>query len=121
MTINDPVKFCASLWDWGVLDGCFGDTKIKVMDIDGFVERKGKKIFIEAKLPGVPIPLGEEITYKSLVHDDGHTVIVVWGKPGNPVKIKLMTPKIEKIYENATLETFRNIVSQWFKWANSEY
>ena len=28
MTINDPEAFCAGLWDWAILDGCFGDTAI---------------------------------------------------------------------------------------------
>ena len=53
MTINDPVKFCAGLWDWGILNGCFGDTLIKPTDIDGFVERNGKFLFFETKSPPI--------------------------------------------------------------------
>ena len=45
-----------SLWDWSTLDGCFGNSKIRVGDIDGFVERRGRVLFIETKYPGSWVP-----------------------------------------------------------------
>lgn len=118
MTINDPEAYCASLWDWACLDGCFGDTKIKPMDIDGCIERNGKYIFIESKLPGVEIPTGQWITLSGLVKR-GNTVVVVWGHPNTVEEILLMTPHIKRRYENADTDTFRDIVGKWFTWANS--
>lgn len=118
MTINNKDAYFASLWDWGFLNGCFGTTKIKPSDMDGYVERNGRFIWIETKLPGVEIPEGQRITFSNLVKR-GDTVLVVWGKPNETEKILLMTPHIEKEYEDADNDLFRDIVGKWFSWANT--
>jgi hypothetical protein len=118
MTINNPEQFCKSLWDWGCLDGCFGQTRIKPTDIDGFVERKGHFLLFETKLPGADIPEGQWITFNQLLKTGKFSIIIVWGKPGIPEEIKVLTGKHERNYKDIDLLKLRDVVSSWFKWAN---
>ena len=68
MTIQSEERFMASLWDWGILKGCFGDSKIEPTDMDGLVERKGHFLVLEAKQPGVKIKQGQWWTFNALVN-----------------------------------------------------
>ena len=120
MTIENDEAYLASLWDWSCLDGCFGESKIKPSDVDGRVERNGKILEIECKLPGVEVPLGQEIMIETLVQVYGFTELIVWGHPGRPEKIELRTPHITKVYENTSLDQLRGIVSQWYEWADNQ-
>lgn len=119
MTINNPDEFMDSLWDWAILDGCFGKTRIKPTDMDGLVERNGKFLGLETKKPDVEIPMGQRITFENLIKSGNWTIIVAWGFRNEPQKLMLMTSKTTRIYEDADINTFRNIVSQWFEYANS--
>ncbi len=121
MTINSPQAFVASLWDWACLDGCFGSTNIKPTDCDGLVERNGWFLLLEAKLPGVEIPCGQERMFEALVATQHFTVLIIWGHPGTPVAMRLLTRHGAREYEGASIETLRNVVSQWFNWANGPY
>lgn len=49
MTIRDINHFINALWDWGFLDGCFGDSKSRVGDIDGIVGHCGEILLLEGK------------------------------------------------------------------------
>lgn len=117
MTINSAEKFVKSLWDWGVLDGCFGETKIKPTDIDGFVERNGRFLLFETKGEGVPLTKGQKITFDKLNQTGKFTIIVIWGDPGNPVRMKVMHGWYEDEFD-ADIEVLRDWVSRWFKWVN---
>ena len=116
MTINDPVAFCAGLWDWSILNGCFGDTKIKVSDIDGCIERNGKTLMFETKAPDVEIPFGQALMYKALAKTS--TVMIVWGTKNDPVKLRIMYGDACRDYDPCDLELFREKVSRWYKWAD---
>ena len=118
MTIENPDEFLANLWDWAILDGCFGETRIRPTDIDGLVERNGRFLLIEAKSPGVEIKTGQMITFKKLIDTGCFTVLLVWGERNQPQRITLMTPHITKEYETASLDTLRGITRSWFTWAN---
>lgn len=120
MTIENISEYLRNLWDWSVLDGCFGDTKIKPTDIDGFIERNGKFLAIETKSPGVDLNVGQLISFKSLVRTGYFTVAIVWGNPGRPTRITLMTRKATLEYRNADLAKLRWIVSRWFSYADGE-
>lgn len=120
MTIENPSEYLRNLWDWSVLDGCFGETKIKPTDIDGFIERNGKFLAIETKSPGVDLNVGQLITFRSLVKTGYFTVAVVWGNPGSPTKILLMTRRATLEYSSADLAKFRWIVSEWFSYADNK-
>lgn len=120
MTIENPDAYLASLWDWACLDGCFGESKIKPSDVDGRVERNGKILEIETKLPGVTVPMGQEIMIETLVQVYGFTEIIVWGHPGRPEKIELRTPHTTRVYENTSLDKLREIVNKWYEWADNQ-
>lgn len=117
MTIRNAHSYLKGVWDWSILRGCFGNTKIEPTDIDGCIERNGRKLFLETKQPGKDIPFGQKLLLDSLV-SDGHTVLVIWGERDKPSKIQMMTPYETIDHENATIETLRRLVTQWFDWAN---
>ena len=119
MTINNAELYMAGVWDWAILDGCFGQTRIRPTDVDGLIERNGKCLFIETKKPGAPIPYGQALLHRALVQA-GFSVVLVWGETNTPSKIKLLTPHASKIYEPADIEAFRALVCQWFTWADSQ-
>lgn len=118
MTIQNPQKFCAGLWDWALLDGCFGESKISPTDIDGFVERNGHVLILETKAPEASIPRGQEIMFVNLTKYNAATVLVIWGNTNNPQMMQrwehgYATRKIE-----ADTGTLRNAVVYWYKRAN---
>lgn len=117
MSITNPEEFNET-WDWDILKGCFGSTKISPTDIDGCVERKGRKLYLETKKPGVQVPVGQDITFRDLAKE-GHTVLYIWGEINNPVEIKRLSNRAEVNYTPATLDTLRAIVSAWFLFAES--
>lgn len=119
MTINDPVRFCAGLWDWAILDGCFGETKIKPTDVDGFVERKGKFLWLETKSPGVGIPEGQLRTFAAIAKTRVFTVFVVWGHTNTPETIQIIGHWGKSAPLPCTLEKFRDYVARWYKWVDA--
>ena len=114
--IRSMAQYDRGIWDWSILDGCFGNTKISPTDIDGCIERRGHKLFIETKLPGVKLPFGQELTLYSLVND-GHTVLVVWGENDTPQRMKIITPFEDGEEKPTDLEGFRSVVRNWFRMA----
>ncbi len=118
MTIRDPEKFCAALWDWGFLDGCFGGTKIRVTDVDGFVERNGHYLVIEAKSSGASIPFGQAIMFRQMQAGKRHTVILLWGTPPIPEFIQVFGPKGTTQIMPSSQEHLQKWVSNWFEYAD---
>jgi len=118
VTINSAHRYLEGVWDWAILDGCFGDTKIRPTDIDAYAERNGHKLFIETKAPGVALPdsSGQMIALRSLVKD-GHAVMILWGKQNRPEKMRLLTPTKDQT-ATVTLDQVRTIVRQWYAWAD---
>ena len=116
MTIEDAEAYVASLWDWGILDGCFGTTKIKAEDIDGFVERKGRFLAIETKNNNVPLKDGQRWAYKALHKTGLFTILIIWGEANKPERIELWREgKRPCICENANLDILKRTVKQWFE------
>ncbi len=120
MTIENPSEYLRNLWDWAILDGCFGETRIKPTDIDGFVERNGYFLAIETKAAGVEVKQGQMIVFNKLIETGKFTVLVIWGKPGKPEKMLLITRKETKEYSGG-MDSLRFIVSKWFQYANSKH
>lgn len=116
MTINSAHRYLQNLWDWAILDGCFGQSRIRPMDIDGYIERYGRKLFIETKAPGVKLSPAQFMALHSLV-DDGHAVLILWGHRDQPERIRLMTPRCD-FTEDGNLDRVREIVNAWFQWAD---
>ncbi len=120
MTINNIDTYIENLWDWGILNGCFGDTKIAVTDIDGFVERRGKFLLIETKSIGKEIPNGQKYTFESLMKTGLFTILIVWGTRNTPQRMELYTVNATLTYENTNLEKMREIVRKWFVFASKK-
>lgn len=118
MTINNPEMFVASLWDWGFLNSCFGDTGIRVSDIDGVVERNGNVLFLETKLPGARMTRGQDRLFSSFQRD-GNTVFVIHGNPGRPVQLEIRRRDLSsEMVVCGDLADLNRYVSYWFRWAD---
>lgn len=116
MTINNFEHLQNSVWDWSILDGCFGNTKIKVSDIDGIVESKGKFLVLECKFrPTDPVKTGQEILLKALTATKLFTAIVLWGDK-TPEAMQIYYPNgIITDKRKANLHDLRDIVERWYK------
>lgn len=117
MTINNPEAYCKGIWDWGILRGCFGATRIEPTDIDGHVERNGLFLWLETKRSGASIPEGQLITFKKLA-DRGDTIMIIWGDTNKPEELLIIYPGGEQRRIHADIEVLRERVSAWFNWAN---
>jgi hypothetical protein len=115
MTINNFEHLQNSVWDWAILNGCFGESKIKVSDIDGIVESKGKFIIFECKFrPSDPIPTGQELMIKALTASKLFTVVVLWGDK-TPEQMKVYYPNgLVTDKRQVNLGDLRDIVTRWY-------
>lgn len=120
MTINSPDDFVKGLWDWKILDGCFGETKIKPTDCEGFIERKARCLWLETKRPGAQIPQGQRHMFVNLARTGIFTAIVVWGETNCPERAKLFTRHGESEIMPCDLSGFRRLVKRWFDFADHE-
>lgn len=116
MSIEAPLLYLSGVWDWKILDGCFGNTRISPTDIDGFVERNGHFLILEAKSPRASVPRGQELTFKALQATNLFAIIIVWGETNEPERLRVITPTRD-IEESADLDRLRYWVCKWFKWA----
>lgn len=107
-------KFVDNLWDWGFLDGCFGNTRVKVTDIDGMIERRGYFLILETKLPDVEIPKGQSILFDALVSTKRFRVLIIWGERNNPLYFQDWK-RFKKT--KCTEKDIQRFVQGWFKWA----
>lgn len=120
MTIQNPQEYVNNIWDWAILRGCFGDTRIEPTDIDGLVERNGYLLLMETKAPGVEIKQGQRITHSALVETGAFAVFNIWGRVNQPQHIQAHTRwKLEEP-SPCDLASFRARVAAWFAWANAQ-
>lgn len=118
MTIHNDDAYLNGIWDWGILAGCFGDTKIEPTDIDGNVNRHGRWLQLEAKGPDVPIPRGQQIDFEEKRRTGLFTIIVVWGERNQPQRAQVYHSRGVTEPFDCNLEQFRRLVSRWFAYAN---
>lgn len=120
MTIKNERAFMDGIWDWAILDGCFGDTRITPTDIDGLVERNGHFLIFECKSPGVPVRQGQEIMLNRAVETGFFTAMIVWGEKNKPEKLKVIGRMGNAEVDPCDKDLFRDYVKQWFKYANQQ-
>ena len=120
MTIVNMDHYMSNIWDWGFLNRCFGNTNIRVTDIDGMVERKGKFLVIETKSHDAPIPEGQKRMFEAMKNNSAFTVLIIWGDKNLPQKCKLILEGNEYEFSSVTAGTIQDIVSMWFHFANQE-
>lgn len=118
MTIQDPERFVAGLWDWSILDGCFGNTKIMPTDIDGFVERNGYFLLLETKAPKVELKIGQMTAFERLTKTKVVTVIVIWGVANKPEEVQMFSWNGTSVRLPCHTEKLRYMVSRWFEHAD---
>lgn len=120
MTIQDKEAYMAGVWDWAILDGCFGDTKISPTDIDGMAERKGKFLVLETKRVGASIPTGQQLTFNALRDTGLFTIIIIWGEQNKPEAIEILYPAPHPVKDkySANIEELRRVVSGWYRYAD---
>jgi len=116
MTIRNKEVFIDNLWDWGFLDDCFGNTRIRVTDVDGLVERKGHFLLMETKSPGKDIPRGQAILFDALASQPNWHVLVIWGEPNAPVSAQVWGCRPMM----ADMAKIREIVRRWYQYADGQ-
>lgn len=121
MSINNAKLYMEGVWDWAILKGCFGNTKIEPTDIDGFVERKGKFLVLETKKLNVPVKQGQWWTFNELVATGRFTVIIVWGGTDMPEEMQVLYPQPYKTTDKrkASIDDLRRVVKWWFQYADT--
>lgn len=118
--IRDSEIYTKSFWDWTPYNECFSGTNIRISDIDGIAERHGHFLWIETKRPGQKINAGQDILHKMLTENGSFTILILWGEINDPRNCRI-------VYENGLVKEWqingtegaKEIVSRWFKWANS--
>lgn len=124
MSIQNWWAYKANLWDWGFLDDCFFQTGIRVTDIDGCVERNGYLLLLETKAPGVPLKIGQKRLFEAFVRNGIGTVIVIWGKPGQPQQLLWWTQTEQETYcapnPAEGITTLQGWVKHWFTWTDRQ-
>jgi hypothetical protein len=121
MTINNPQVFMDSLWDWGCLDTCF-DNGIKVSDLDGIVERRGRFLVLETKSSGVTIPTGQQRMFNAMASSGLFCIMVIWGEPGKPERVRITThngTRVVSVEKPTDLAGLREMVERWYRFADT--
>ena len=133
MVINSPEAFAAALppgfdgvFDWDFLFPAFAPTKIRPMDLDCLIERKGNFLVFETKDGDVPIPQGQEITLRTLAMTGLFFVVVLRSKTADGVdgwdlwyRKKSEGTFAQKHFEGDADELV-SFVRRWFRWASGE-
>lgn len=120
MTIHNPEQFVAGLWDWAMLEGCFGNTRIMPTDCEGLVERNARVLYLETKRPGAAIPYGQNLMFERLRHTGIFTIIVIWGHRNQPEHPKTYTARgVSQVFQCDTAR-LRDLVSRWFAYADRQ-
>jgi hypothetical protein len=115
MAIRNPEKFLAGFWDWDEVSNQL-PGKMKVSDIDGFVEVNGHFLILETKTPGVPIPLGQKIAYERLQKTNLFTILYLWGEKGIVEEMQVLYPEGKTSPKRlATNKEFAKVVQWWVK------
>lgn len=117
--IRNGETYVRSFWDWTPLNECFAPTRIRVSDVDGIVERRGRFLWIETKYPGEPIEEGQRIMHEAVLKTGRFTVLLIWGDLNNPIKYRLL-------HRGAAEDGLggwpgvKAVVRRWFEWANQQ-
>lgn len=125
-TIKYPETFARSasagfdgIFDWSWTDGCFGDTRISPMDLDGVVERRGQFLVFETKNVGAQVPQGQLYTLQRL-HSLGHfTIMIIHGKSRLERSVGWYPLPCTQRVELHGPDDARAFVAKWYRWANA--
>jgi len=115
--LRSPEAALRARWNWSWLSPAFGDTKISVSDIDGFVERRGRFLFLETKSTLEGMPLGQRLALTALARQPRTTVLIVIGERNRPREIVTL-PGWHR--EAVTPAQFVARIRTWYRWASRQ-
>lgn len=113
--IRDRTHVAQRLWDWEFINQAFTGG-IRPSDIDGIVEKNGKFLVLEGKPLGGSIPTGQRITLEQLSRVGAFTVLVLYGEPGHPQKMKIIGHHDSPVRCNE--DGVVALVKRWFMYAS---
>lgn len=113
MSIRDEKAYLKGIWDWAILDGCFGNSKARMGDLDGIIERNGHFLVVEAKSPHASVPVGQGLMFSAMAKLPSHTVVVIWGDSGTVEKM-CQWPNNPRTANN---DDFRQLTTNWWRMA----
>jgi len=113
--IRDRNTFAERLWDWEFLNDAL-PGKIRPMDIDGIIERNGYFLILEGKPLNATIKTGQRITLKQLAKRERFSVLILYGEPGEPQKMKLLDYHGNAI--ECDKEDVKELVKKWVNRVN---
>lgn len=118
MSINNMELYIKTHWDWGFVNDILPGN-CAVSDTDGITDYRGHILVLETKLPNTPLPKGQEILLRNLAAKPDMTIIIVWGYPQKPERIRLLHGKHDAVYEVDTA-SFLGFVERWRDYALSK-
>lgn len=122
MTIKHMDKFTEALWDWAILDGCFGSSRIKPTDIDGLVEVNDHFLLIEAKGEHARITKGQQYTFEALQATGRFTIIIINGENNQPYSMQVLYPNgATSQLQQAGVAELRSVVARWYRYARVQH
>lgn len=124
--IRNPRDFLDSYWDWTPYNSCFNGTNIRISDIDGIVERKGKFLLLETKKVNMSyedIPTGQMIMFRELVKTGLFIIYIIFGKVNQPERLVVLSLDEKGEIKRKDLELnllydLKHHISYWFNYAN---
>lgn len=121
MTINNAHRYLTNIWDWGDLfGGCFPNDKISLSDLDGALERNGYLLILETKAVSADLSGGQRIAFTHLCKTGLTSVIVVWGRPGQPEACQIYHRGQVEDRQSCDRQSLRRMVSAWYSWASRQ-
>lgn len=114
----------AELWDWTPFNDCFGDSGIRISDVDGMVERNGQFLMLDGKRIGregqTYIAPGHIRMYRRFAESKGGHSIVFHGHPPATIEVVRIWRPGGGLQgpEPCDLGRLKKIVSNWYVWAN---
>src|SRR5690606_11205009 len=124
-TIRNPAGFRRAppagydgVFDWSWTQGCFGETRISPMDLDGVIERRGQFLVFETKDIGVQIPQGQLYTLQAMHRMGFFTIMIIHGKKRPERSVGWYPYPSTKKVELTGPDEARAFVARWYAWAN---
>jgi hypothetical protein len=108
-----------TMWDWSPYNDCFGDSGIRISDIDGIVERNNHFLLLDGKRVGRrgqrDMPDGQRKLYRRVARS-GWTVMVFHGQPPTDVAyVRRWLPGGEFVQERpCDLADLHDLIAGWF-------
>ena len=117
MTINNPEEYVKSIWDWGILKGCFYKDS-SLMDIDGLYCWQSHMLMIETKGIGVIVPKPQIIALKEFSKKPKCSSLIIWGEVNNPHEWIWIHAGHGGHKKAGSIKELRTELKSWFDVAN---